>query len=87
MDSYGEETVFSTLYASSGCWKIESNECDRGKTAFTPHYWLYRFTKMAFQLKNAPETFQRAIDVILASVCCKLAPVHMDDLFVFMKSP
>lgn len=42
---------------------------------------------MLIRLENAHETFQRAIDVILASVRWQVALVHPDDIFVFSKSP
>ena len=38
---------------------------------------------MPFGLKNAPATFQRAMDVILASVNWKYALVYLDDIVIF----
>lgn len=37
---------------------------------------------MKFGLKEAPETFQRAMEVILESVKCQLALVFLDDVVV-----
>ena len=41
---------------------------------------------MPFGLKNAPGIFQRAIDIILATVCWQFAIVYLDDIIIFSKS-
>ena len=41
---------------------------------------------MPFGLKNAPGTFQRAADIILASVKWQYALVYLDDVIVYSKS-
>lgn len=79
--------MFSTLRASSGYWKTEIDERDRDKTAFTSNHGLYRFTRIPFGLKNPLETFQRAIVVIISSVCSQFGPVHFDEIVVLSKSP
>lgn len=38
----GEVTVISTLQTSSGCCKIEIDDRDREKTAFTSHHGMHR---------------------------------------------
>ena len=43
----------------------------------------YRFSRMAFGLFNALSTFQRSMDVILASVLWKKAIVYMDDIIIY----
>ena len=57
----------------------------REKTAFVTHHGLYEFTVMPFGLCNAPETFQRVMQVVLAGMedCCG---VYLDDIIVFSKS-
>lgn len=42
---------------------------------------------MPFGLKNAPANFQRAMDVIFASVKWKFAHIYLDDVVVFSNSP
>lgn len=44
---------------------MEIRNQDKVKTAFTSHREIYRFIRMQLGLKNAPNTFQRVIDVIL----------------------
>ena len=55
------------------------------KTAFVTHHGLYEFNVMSFGLCNAPATFQRVMQVVLAGMedCCG---VYLDDIIVFSKS-
>ena len=82
IDSLGEATIFSTLDANSGYWQIRMAEQDKTKTAFTTHHGLYQFTRMPFGLKNAPATFQRVMDIIMATVLWKFALVYIDDIII-----
>ncbi len=86
IDSLGDATVFTTLDCNSGYWQIPVATQDRDKTTFTSHFGTYRFKRMPFGLKNAPATFQRAIDIILAGVKWQHCIVYLDDVIVFSKS-
>jgi hypothetical protein len=86
IDSLGEARVFSTLDANSGYWQIKVSDDSRDKTAFTCHRGLYRFSRMPFGLCNAPATFQRAVDVILATVRWQCAITYLDDVIVYSSS-
>lgn len=86
IDSLGEASVFTTLDANSGYWQVEIAPGDRDKTTFTCHEGLYRFIRMPFGLKNAPATFQRAIDIILSKVKWQYALVYLDDVIIYSKS-
>ena len=66
IDSLGDGTVFTTLDCNSGYWQVEIAEEERDKTTFGSHCGLCRFIRMLFGLKNAPVTFQRAVDIILS---------------------
>ena len=83
IDSLGDATIFTTLDCSSGYWQVEIDERDRDKTTFTSHGGLYRFVRMPFGLKNAPETFQRAVDIILSRVKWHHALVYLDDVIIY----
>lgn len=48
--------------------KIELDGNDQYKTAIITHNGLYKYTRMQLVLMNATATFQRIMDVILASV-------------------
>lgn len=86
-DFLGEANIFTTLDENSGYWHIESRNQDKGKMDFDSHHGLYRFIRMRLELKNAPGTLQRVIDVILYQVKWKYAMVYLDDAIVFRKSP
>ena len=83
IDSLGAANWFTTLDANSGYWQIPVAEADREKTAFVCHAGFYEFLRMPFGLCNAPATFQRAMDVILAGVRFDFALVYLDDIIVY----
>lgn len=62
------------------------DENDIDKTAFLTHNVLYCYTQMPFGLKNAPATFQRAMDVILATVKWYYTLDLADEVMVFSSS-
>ena len=73
LSTLGEAKYFITLDLASGYWQIELEESSRPKTTFATHQGLFEFTSMAFGLRNAPATFQRLMQVILAGLewkCC-----------------
>ena len=56
---------------------------DMDKTVIISHYGLYRFRVIPFGLMNTPGTFQRAAEIILASVKWKHALVYLDYSIVY----
>lgn len=60
---------------------------DVNKREFVTHHGLFKFMNMPFGLENAPVTFQRAVDDILASVKWQCAKVCIDDVIIFSKPP
>ena len=83
IDSLGQANIFSSLDCNSGYWQIAMSEEDKKKTAFTSHFGIFQFLRMPFGLKNAPMTFQRAIDIILAPFKWQSVMVYLDDVIVF----
>lgn len=77
------QRYFSTLDLASGFHQIRMRESDVEKTAFSINNGKYEFTRMPFGLKNAPATFQRAIDDILREHIGKICYVYIDDVIVF----
>ncbi len=86
IDSLGDAQVFSTLDCNSGYWQIPVHPEDRDKTTFTSHLGTFWFKRMLFGLKNAPATFQRAIDIVLAGLKWQTCLVHLGDVIVFSPS-
>ena len=86
IDSLGDSCVFSTLDCNTGYWKIPLHEADRDKTTFCPHAGTYPFIRMPFGLRNAPATFQRAIDILLSGLEWKTCLVYLDDIIVYATS-
>ena len=86
IDSLGDATVFTTLDCNGRYWQVEIAEEDRDKTTFASHFGLYRFLRMPFGLKNAPATFQRAVDIILFRVKWETALVYLNDVIVYSQT-
>ena len=86
IDSLGDAHVFSTLDCNSGYWQIPVADEDRDKTTFTSYLGTFRYLRMPFGLKNAPATFQRALDIILSGVRWQICLVYLDDVIVFSRT-
>lgn len=74
---------FSAMDLASGYWQIRVQEEDIEKTAFISHRGLFEFVAMPFGLMNAPGTFQRFMDVVLAGLKWKGVLIYIDDLLLF----
>ena len=86
IDSLGEARLFTTLDALWGYWQVPIAERDRDRTTFTSHMGTFRYKRMPFGLRNAPATFQRALDIILSGVRWKTCLVYIDDVVIFSKT-
>ena len=85
IDSLSDAVVFTTLDCNSGYLQIPIAPEDQDKATFTTHCGTFRYTRMPFGLKNAPATFQRALNIILSGARWQICPFYLDDVIVFSK--
>jgi hypothetical protein len=78
---------FSSIDLASGYWQIPIDQESQEKTAFRTPFGSYEFSVMPFGLSNAPATFQRLMNSILATEMHEFVLVYLDDILVFSKSP
>ena len=65
---------------ASGYWQIEMDPATKDKSAFTTHAGLFEFERMPFGLCNAPATFQRLMQAVLAGMEWDFCFVYIDDI-------
>ncbi|KAJ7986814.1 hypothetical protein DPEC_G00332290 [Dallia pectoralis] len=73
---------FSSLDLRSGYWQVPLSTEARPKTAFSTGSGLWQFTAMPFGLCNAPATFERLMERVLADVPGNNLQVYLDDVLV-----
>lgn len=73
---------FSTL----GYWQVEIAAEDCCKTAFCTTEGVYEFIVVPFGLCNAPATFQRLMDMVLAGLQWNQCLVYLDDIVIVGKT-
>lgn len=66
LDKLGRCSYFSTLDLAQGFYQIELEKESIQKTAFNVENGHYEYIRKPFGLKNAPATFQRVMDNVLA---------------------
>lgn len=83
MEALSGTKWFSTLDLKSGYWQVELNERDerdKEKTAFSTGTGLWQFTVMPFGLHNAPVTFEKLMEQVLAGLPLNMAFIYLDDV-------
>ncbi|BHF74590.1 hypothetical protein SprV_0501767600 [Sparganum proliferum] len=85
LDALAGNIMFSTLDLASDYWQVEVRPSDGEKTAFAVPSGLYEFETMPFGLANAPSTFQRLMNQVLAQLIPTSCLVYMDDIIVLGK--
>ena len=83
LDALAGAKWFCTLDLASGYWQVAMSEADRDKTAFCTRYGLYQWKVMPFGLCNAPGTFERLMEQVLAGLQWETILLYLDDVIVF----
>ena len=87
IDSLAGSKYFSKLDLRSGYWQVEIREEDKHKTAFTVGpLGFYECNRMAFDLTNAPSSFQRLMERCMGDLNLKECLIYLDDIIIFSKT-
>lgn len=82
LDFLARGKFVSTLDLARGYWQVAVEENSRPKTAFISHCGLFQFLVLPFGLCNAPGTFQRLMNSVLAGLIYKTCAVYLDDIVI-----
>ena len=69
-----------------GYWQVELSPEDQEKCAIITTQGLFQPTRMPQGLCNAPATFQRLVDHVLADLKFSCVLVYLDDINVFSQT-
>ena len=83
LDVLGKASVFTSLDLYKGYHQCRVVEEDVQKTAFKTHFGSFEFTVLPFGLTNAPATFQRMMNAVLAPWLHNCCVVYLDDVLIF----
>ena len=86
LDQLSQSHHFTTLDLASGYWQVLIDPASKEKTAFVTHSGLYEFSVMPFGLKNAPATFQRLMESVLAGLIRNVSLDYLDDIIITGRS-
>jgi len=86
IDALVRARYFSVMDARSGYWQVKVRAKDRAKTAFITRSGKWEWTVMPMGLINAPATFQRMMNMILAGLTWLNCLVYMDDIMVYSET-
>ena len=86
LDALSGAKWFSTLDMTSGYWQVQLDEQAKQKSAFIANGGLYAWRVMPFGLCNAPATFERLMDRVMAGLQWEVLLVYLDDVIVFGKT-
>ena len=75
--------VFSVLDATSGYWQVKLDEASSKLRTFNTSYGRYRFSRLPFGIKSAPEVFQHRMSELFEDV--EGVKAIVDDLLIWGK--
>ena len=83
LDLLHGSSYYSTIDLASGFWQVGLDMNAREKSAFCVPNGLYQFKRMPYGLCNAPATFQRLMEQVLAGLNWEICLLYIDDIIVF----
>ena len=86
LDVLARSRWFSTLDLKSGYWQVEVAPEYQQKTSFCTQEGLFQFNLMPFGICNAPATFQRLMNSVLAGLHWSACLVYIDDIIIMGRS-
>ncbi|KAI2649596.1 Retrovirus-related Pol polyprotein [Labeo rohita] len=84
VDNVGSAHFVSKLDMLKGYWQVPLTSRASEISAFVTPDTFLQYTSMAFGLRNAPATFQRLVNIVLADV--PNCSAHLDDLVIYTMS-
>ncbi|CAM5155264.1 unnamed protein product [Eretmochelys imbricata] len=85
LEKLGRTQFISTLDLTKGYWQVLLDESATERSAFITHVRLYEFNVLPFGLRNAPATFQKLVDGLLAGLG-EYAVAYLDNVAIFLDS-
>ncbi|KAL7868740.1 hypothetical protein SRHO_G00101240 [Serrasalmus rhombeus] len=82
LDLVSGSSWFSSLDLRSGYWQVPLSPDAKPKTAFCTGRGLWHFRVLSFGLCNAPATFERLMEKVLAEIPRQECLVYLDDILV-----
>ena len=82
LDLVSGSSWFSSLDLRCGYWQVPLSPSARPKTAFCTGRGLWQFKVLCFGLCNAPATFERLMEKVLADIPRQECLVYLDDILV-----
>ena len=86
LDHVSKANMLSALDGCSGYYQMPLHPDDRYKTSFRTWEGQYEFIVTPFGLKNAPASFQRAMNKMFADFLWTFVVVYLDDVIIFSDS-
>ena len=87
LDRLGRARRFTQLDLTNAYYWMRICEGDEWKTAFRTRYGHFKYQVMPFGLFNAPATFQRYVNKILAEKLDVFVIVYLDDILIYTEDP
>uniref|UniRef100_A0A8C3FN44 ribonuclease H n=1 Tax=Chrysemys picta bellii TaxID=8478 RepID=A0A8C3FN44_CHRPI len=85
LEKLGHAQFISTLNLTKGYWQVPLNKPAKKRSAFVTQAGVYKFNVLPFGLQNAPATFQKLVNGLLAELE-KSAVAYLNNVAIFSNS-